>query len=57
MGIQVKLSPPIIETKIAAQASNPGFQSIAIPFLMNKAVGWSQFYGIKVIIKTIQSST
>ena len=53
---QVKLAPPIIESKIAAQAESQGQQRIVVPFLMNRAVGWSQFYSVKILIKTVQSS-
>ena len=56
MSTNVKLAPPIVENKLAAHAKNTP-QSIVIPFLMNKAVGWSQFWGLSLIVKTVQSST
>ena len=40
MSASTKLAAPIIESKLAAQINPTG---IMIPFLMNKAVGWSEF--------------
>lgn len=44
MSMENKLAPPVIESKIAAHTitSDPQInpQSIIVPFLMNRAVGW-----------------
>lgn len=54
MSTSPKLAAPIIESKLAAQTNQTG---IMVPFLMNKAVGWSEFEGLSLWIKTIQTST
>jgi hypothetical protein len=50
MSTSVKLAAPVIESKLAAQTNPTG---IMIPFLMNKAVGWSEFKELSLWIKTI----
>ena len=61
MAMENKLAPPIIESKIAAHTitENPQVnpQSIVVPFLMNRAVGWGQFQELALLVKTVQSST
>lgn len=54
MSTTVKLAAPIIESKLAAQTNQTG---IMVPFLMNKAVGWSEFKEMSLWIKTVQTST
>lgn len=56
-GIVEKLYPPIIAGSIPAFYSVGGTATIAVPFIMNKAVGYNDISGFKLKIKTVQSNT
>ena len=56
-GIAEKLYPPVIPGSIPAFYSNGTAAIIAVPFSMNKAVGYSDIDGFKLKIKTAQSNT
>lgn len=51
-----KLLPPIIEGTIPAFYSSGGTVNVTVPFTMNRAVSISAVKGIKLKIKTLQSS-
>lgn len=52
-----KLLPPIVEGTIPAFYTEGGAVNITVPFTMNRAVSISAIRGIKLKIKTLQSST
>lgn len=56
-GIAEKLYPPVIAGSIPAFYSDNGTAIIAVPFSMNKAVGYNDIAGFKLKIKTAQSNT
>ena len=56
-GIAEKLYPPVIPGSIPAFYSNGTAAIIAVPFSMNKAVGYDDIDGFKLKIKTAQSNT
>lgn len=56
-GIAEKLYPPVIAGSIPAFYSDNGTAIVAVPFSMNKAVGYNDIAGFKLKIKTAQSNT
>lgn len=56
-GVAEKLYPPVIAGSIPAFYSVNGTATIAVPFSMNKAVGYNNITGFKLKIKTAQSNT
>ena len=46
----IRLNPPMIENIIAAQIY---LNQLTVPFSMNRSVGWEDFKGVQLIIKTV----
>lgn len=54
----IKLAAPIVDNSLAAHTkANKDLLSITVPFLLNRAVGWSQIKGVSLIVKTVQTGT
>ena len=53
----MRLSPPQIESKLPAFAKNTeGVFNIAIPFVLNRAVGRDEVKEVEILIKTVQTN-